>query len=515
MSFYRKFGKVNKLTIGGAIIPIKPELLAKINREFNIDTCLDIFNDLPRIREELTALREPKCYAGVFIKDDLPYRIVKYDELFGSSTFVVYNFNGENYTRPVKCFSYSLYRITDFKYSITMLLNLLQTCNILMENRSEILVRLYISHNLFLLKPEEFEKPEIKDNLIYVLTILDELLKFPFFELHQVYIEDFHSSSLIPKVIEKQRLFRFIAFIDETIDVCYSKDIDSVITSVELEDFERFYRDERYLIGYFNLYGKLLFDSNEIERKPSNYYLNVDNVEGPSFDMVKKFNARPAWFQLYQSSFPEIMLKYKIPAGLVMIKRGVISIDRFRETFNMVQSNYLKFRRFLFNLIGRYSNHIGNNESKNRFIYDFDTFTINYNYSFFDRSIKPSVFPEPSAIDKEKFDILQSIMYCGASFHSYFTKPLEALNVGFDENFLASLFYEVPKERVLELVLDDKLITSIKGNVPIVNEFRTIYELKPDGIDYTPVDLTPFILEGGKKRFKKPIKKTIKKKIKV
>jgi hypothetical protein len=506
MSFQRKFGKVNKLTKGGAVIPIKPELLGKINREFNIDTCLDIFNDLPRIREELTALREPKCYAGVFIKDDLPYRIVKYDDLFGSPTFVVYNFNGENYTKPVKCLSYSLYRNEVFGYSITMLLNLLQTCNILRETGRDLLVRLYISHNLFLLKPEEYEKPEIESKLIYVLTILDELLKFPFFELHQVYIEEFHSRSLIPEVIEKQRLFRFISFIDPTLDVSYSKDIDSIITNTELEDFERFYRDESYLLGYYNFYKRLSNYSGEIKTYPKSEFLNVNNYEDENFEILGEFESRPIWFSLYQNAFPKPMLKYKLPAGLVMVKRGVITVERFREIFNLIKTNYHKIKVFLFNLIGSLTNHKGETLKRNRYSYDFDNLVINYDFYKIDRKVHPPLFPEPTVEDQKKFNILQSIHYCGGLYQSYYISPLETLNIGFDENFLTNLLSFIPEGRVLELEVDEKMTTTTKHNVPIINDFKTTFELKPDSIEYLPVDTTPFSL-GGKKKLKKTIKK--------
>lgn len=500
MSLSRKFGHIKKLTKGGAIIPIKPELLAKINREFNIDSCFEIFNELPRMREELT-LREPKCYAGVFIKDDLPYRVVKYDDLFSSSTFDVYNFNSENYTKPVKCLSYSLYRDEVFGYSITMLLNLLQTCNILREKDSDLLVRLYISHNLFLLKPDEFEKPE-SDNLIYILTILDELLKFPFFELHQVYIEDFHSRSLIPEIIEKQRLFRFIGFIDPTLDVCYSKDIDSIITNTEFEDFERFYRDERYLLGYYNFYKRFSYDSAKKLRNQKNKFLNVDNYDDEYFEILEKFESRPKWFSLYQNAFPKPMLKYKLPAGLVMVKRGVITVERFREIFNLIKTNYHKIKVFLFNLIGRLTNHKDEPLKRNRYTYDFDNLKINYDFYKIDRTIHPPKFPEPTAEDYEKFEVLQSIHYCGGLYQSYYISPLETLNVGFDENFLTNLLSFIPEGRVLELEVDEKITTPTKTNVPIINDFKTSFELKPDYIEYLPVDTSPST-SGGKKKLPK------------
>lgn len=502
MSLSKKFGKVKKLLKGGGVIPIKRELVEKIDGEFNISSCLEIFSELPSLAAELTALRQPKCYAGVFIKDDLTHRIVKYDEIFGSPTFVVYNIDEANYTKPVKCLSYSLYRTDKFEYSITMLLNLLQTCNILSDMGSELLVRLYISHNLFLLQPEEFENPEKKNDLKYVLTILNELLKFRFFELHQVYVKNLHSRSLIPDEIEKQRLFRFVSFIDDTIDVCYSKDIDSIITRTELDDLERFYRDDRYLFCYYNLYGKNASDSNEIESKPREKFLNINNVDRSRFDILKKFNGHPEWLRLYQFSFPEIMLRYKIPAGLIMVKKGVIDIDKFRDAYNTVQSNYLKFRMFLFNLIGKLSDH-SNSRMRNGFRYDESTLTIVHEPFSDDTTSRPHVFPRPSDVDNEKFDILQDIIYCGGHYYTYFSKPIKILNIGFDENLLASLFCDVPNERVLELTLDDKLVTSTKKNVPIVNEFRTNYRIIPETIEYTPVDLEPFVLEGGRKKIKK------------
>lgn len=471
-----KFGKVKKLTKGGAIIPINHDLIAKITKEFNIDSCLEIFNELPRIRGELTTLREPKCYAGVFIKDDLPYRIVNYENLFDSPTFNIYNFNSANYSKLTKCLSYSLYRIFDFDYSISMLLNLIQTCNFLKDSHSDLLVRLYISHNLFLLKPDETHG----DKLIYVLTILDELLKFPFFELHQVFIENLHSISLIPEIIEKQRLFRFMALVDPTIDACYSKDIDSIITETEIEAFERFFHDDRFLISYYNYYQ--LFHNNSTVIKNAIYtdFLNIEKYDDDFFEIMEQFQDKPEWFAIYQNAFPKPMLKHKIPAGLFMVKRGVITIDKFRETYELLVSNYHKIKVFLFNLIGKISNHSGEPTKRNKYSYDLERLIIKYDLYKIERRLLPPIFPEPTDDDFRNFEILKNLHYSGSIYLNYYVSTLETLNNGFDENFLSNLINFIPDERIKELGISEELL-------PFINEIKTTFELKPIGIDYFPI----------------------------
>jgi hypothetical protein len=120
-----------------------------------------------------------------FLIDKIPYKIVKYEDLFDSDTYDIYNYNEVNYSKsPVNCLSYSLYRNSrldlekQIKYCSPMLLNLYQTCIYLNEHKEKFQgdIRLYISHNLFLMTEEEKSIPQIRENFVYIIHILNELL---------------------------------------------------------------------------------------------------------------------------------------------------------------------------------------------------------------------------------------------------------------------------------------------------------------------------------------------------
>lgn len=447
-------------------------LLKHIETPNTLETCLNVFK---KLEESDTELIEKNCFIP-FRVSGTDFKINKYDGLFGK-TFDIFTFNPKNYDNEMNpiSLSYSLYAKLDqtadnstpnlLKYSVSSLLNLLKTCNIVKEfrrnintldksvdilfpNRKPFIIRLYANPNVFI--PNE----KAKTNADYDKTqsILKKLLEFPFFEFHQIFIPNFSEKY----AIERERFFRFFSIFDESVSIAACKDIDSVITNFELENLYTFLNDNSKKLMYYDFYSEK--NSKAINRNnTTNADIIKSELEGNTgkckkTSVLEKFaRLHPAWLHQYQLIFYNTTFKYQIPAGLFAVKKGTISLTKFIETLNLIIENIQKI----------YSK-INDREFMNR-LEKIDW----YSFNNLNLSIKINIF-----------------------------------EIGFDEIFLMNLFQSLSKEEVAEIITIEQAYYVPKLSYyfnksslnayekysmePHSNEYITPYKLEEESIYYTP-----------------------------
>jgi hypothetical protein len=453
-------------------------LLKQIETPNTLEICLNLFR---KLEDSDTELIEKNCFSP-FRVSGIDFKINKYDRLF-DKTFDIFTFNPKNYNNEINpiCISYSLYAKLDqtsnnttpnlLKYSISSLLNLLKTCNVIKEftrnistidksinilfpNRKPFIIRLYANPNVFI--PSE----KTKNNIDYDRTqsILKKLLEFPFFEFHQIYIPNFSEKY----TIERERFFRFFSIFDESISIAACKDIDSVITHFELENLYTFLNDNSKKLMYYDFYS----EKNSMASNRNNR-INADiiklELEGNTgkckkTQVLQKFaSLHPSWLHQYQLIFYNTLFKYQIPAGLFAVKKDTINLTKFIETLNLVMENIQKIYSKIFDL------------------------------EFMNKLEK---------IDWYSFHNLNSSI-----------KIKQAFEIGFDEIFLMNLFQSLSKEQVVEIITIEQsyyvpklsyyfnkssLNASEKYSLePHSNDYITPFKQDEESIYYTPILITP------------------------
>jgi len=449
---------------------------SRLNFESTLESCFKVFSELEKDGE----LIEKECFAP-FRVGQTDFKIEKYDDMFSSTVYDVYTYKKDNYETlyggprdNICCFSYSLYAKIGVEtrkdgllnYSISNLLNLVKTCEILedfMKNRylsmPYIIVRLFANPNVFI--PDE----KFKNHSDFKATcgILKRLFEFPFFEFHQIYIPKFSENFFI----ERERFFRFFSLFDSRLKITVSKDIDSVITQFELENLLLFSNDKDKSLLFYDIYidtdfclkenqfRKRIFDDDKVFLKL--FDEKIETEENRIFELSCVYvNANPPWLKDYQRIFYDKILNYKIPAGLFVVKNKLLNFEIFKSSLDLVLSNlnrlYSKIydKKFMENL--RITNH--------------------QDYDYIITNLKPT----------ENFVITE---------------------IGFDEIFLANLFNFVPIDNVVKIkpikdyyaprfaysfetrrANNDK-VYSIH---PAINEYKTLFKSTDDDalVMYTP-----------------------------